>query len=271
MSKKRFAKLVKLRRQLKKDLASKKGSKNEIKKINDTLTRVDLELRKIKELHKVNSPHRRGNEDLSMTKAVDLNSIGGLQFQASSPPGIGRLVSLPFYPYSVNDDVTTSSGQNKSSNTNPVCILSVGNTIPNAVSSFSMRTPQISWAKLRVVGFEVDIRTNCAQNTSTPTLLVSDLKIGGGTNLFTHEDYSDGMFYSNKNDYYAGLRDYPLLISPNDAMVTISAVSPTTSGDTITFSAQLVCEVLEDENYGTHIPGPYARGASMVRNGGKLK
>ena len=89
--------------------------------------------------------------------------------------------------------------------------------------------------------------------------------------MFTHEDYSDGMFYSNKNDYYAGLRDYPLLISPNQAEVTVGAVSPTATGDTVTFSVQLVCEVLNDENYGTHIPGPYARGASMVRSGGKFK
>ena len=194
-----------------------------------------------------------------------------MQFQATSPPGIGRLVSLPFYPTSVNADVTTSGGANTVSSTNPVCILSIGNTINNAVSTFVMSTPQISWATLRIVGFEVDVRTNCAQNTSQPTLLVSDLKVGGGTNLFTHEDFSDGTFYANENDYYAGLRDYPLLISPNTAQVSVSAVSPTATGDTITFSAQLVCEVLVDQNYGTHIPGPYARGASMVRSRGALK
>ena len=163
------------------------------------------------------------------------------------------MVSLPFYPVSVNADVTTSAGTNVASSTNPVCILNIGNTTNNTVAPITLRTPQISWAKLRVVGFESDIRTNSAQNTSAPTLIVSDLKIGGGTNLFTHEDYSDGMFYSNKNDYYAGLRDYPLLISPNQAEVTVGAVSPTATGDTVTFSVQLVCEVLNDENYGTHM------------------
>ena len=86
-----------------------------------------------------------------------MNTIGGLQFQASSPPG--RMVSLPFYPVSVNADVTTSAGTNVASSTNPVCILNIGNTTNNTVAPITLRTPQISWAKLRVVGFESDIRT----------------------------------------------------------------------------------------------------------------
>jgi len=264
-------KLLALRSKIKRKMQSGKGSRNEMAKLQTTLQRVDSELSRLKSLHTISAKHRRGTEEVNQHKNVDLNTIGGLQFQASSPPGIGRMVSLPFYPTSVNTDVTTSSGVNSISRTNPVCIFSVGNSINNSVNPITLTTPQISWAKLRVVGFETDIRTNSAQNTSPPTLIVSDLKIGGGTNLFTHEDYSDGMFYSNKNDYYAGLRDYPLLISPNQAQVTVGAISPTATGDTVTFSVQLVCEVLDDENYGTHIPGPYARGASMVRSGGKLK
>lgn len=264
-------KLLVLRSKLKKKMQAHKGSRNEMAKLQSTLQRVDAEIVRLKSMHTVSAKHRKGTEDLTQHKNVDLNTIGGLQFQASSPPGIGRMVSLPFYPTSVNADVATSSGANAASNVNPVCIFSIGNSVNNAVTPITLTTPQISWAKLRIVGFETDIRTNSSQNSSPPTLLVSDLKIGGGTNLFTHEDYSDGMFYSNKNDYYAGLRDYPLLVSPNQAQVTVGAVSPTATGDTVTFSVQLVCEVLEDENYGTHIPGPYARGASMMRSGGLLK
>jgi len=267
------SKLKSLKKKIKQQMKSSKGSKNEIASLQKTLDKVNVELARLKKLHRRDSKHRRGRErlEMEMNQNVNLNTIGGLQFQATSPPGIGRLVALPFYPTSVNADVTTSSGANTVSNTNPVCILSVGNTTPNAVSEFVMTTPQISWATLRIVGFEVDVRTNCAQNTSPPTLLVSDLKVGGGTNLFTHEDFSDGQFYANENDYYAGLRDYPLLVSPNTAQVSISAVSPTATGNTITFSAQLICEVLIDDNYGTHIPGPYARGASIVRKRGVIK
>ena len=267
------SRLLFLKKKIKQQMKTSKGSKNELVGLKKTLDKVNVELARLSKLHRRDSKHRRGRErvEMEMDQNVNINTIGGLQFQATSPPGIGRLVALPFYPTSVNADVTTSSGANITSTTNPVCILSVGNTTANAVSTFVMTSPQISWATLRIVGFEVDIRTNCAQNTSPPTLLVSDLKIGGGTNLFTHEDFSDGQFYANENDHYAGLRDYPLLVSPNNAQVSISAVSPTATGNTITFSAQLICEVLRDDNYGTHIPGPYARGASMVRKSGVLK
>ena len=285
--------LLALRSKINKTLKSKKGSKNkrnEIAQLQKTLGKVNIELAKLSALHSSKSKHRkdvvrldklhgrkakhrRGTEadSLAMKSKVNINTIGGLQFQATSPPGIGRLVSLPFYPTAVNADVTTAGGANVTSSNNPVCILDIGNTTNNTVTPFVMTTPQISWAMLRIVGFEVDIRTNCAQNTSRPTLLVSTLKVGGGTNLFTHEDYSDGMFYANDNDYYAGLRDYPLLVSPNTAQVLIGAISPTATNNTITFSAQLVCEVLSDQNYGAHIPGPYARGTSMVRSKGILK
>lgn len=267
------SKLLALKKKIKKQMGASKGSRNEMAKLQKTLEKVNTELARQIKLHEPSSRHRRGTERLELdgNRQVNINTIGGLQFQATSPPGIGRLVSLPFYPTSVNADVTTSSGTNLTSNRNPVCILSIGNTTNNTVVPFVMSTPQISWATLRIVGFEVDIRTNSSQITSPPTLIVSDLKVGGGTNLFTHEDYSDGMFYSNHNDFYAGLRDYPLLVSPNISQVSIGAVSPIAAGDTITFSAQLVCEVLIDDNYGTHIPGPYARGTSMIRSKGKLK
>lgn len=246
-------KLLQIRSKLQKGL---RGSRNEadLSKIKKNLSKVNKELKKL-------SDQANGTQNPN----VNINTIGGLQFQASSPPGIGRMVSLPFYPVDVNLDVTTASGIGLPSTSNPVCIFDIGNSVNNAATEIVMQTPQISWATLRIVGFEVDIRTNTKQETSKPTLLVSDLKVGGGTNLFTHEDFSDGSFYSSNNDYYAGLRDYPLLVSPNTARVKIGAISPSATGDTITFSAQLVCEVLSDENYGVHIPGPYARGASMIR------
>jgi len=269
----KHSKLLSLKKKIKQQMKVSQGSKNELANLQKTLDKVNVELARLSKLHGRKSKHRRGTErrELEQQKKVNINTIGGLQFQATSPPGIGRLVALPFYPTSVNADVTTSSGTNVTSSANPVCILSIGNTTVNAVTPFVLTTPQISWATLRIVGFEVDMRTNCAQNTSPPTLLVSDLKVGGGTNLFTHEDYSDGSFYANENDYYAGLRDYPLLVSPNTTQVSVSAVSPTATGNTITFSAQLICEVLNDDNYGAHIPGPYARGTSMVRSTGVLK
>jgi len=138
------------------------------------------------------------------------------------------------------------------------------------MSSFVLKTPQISWAKLRVVGFQVTQKTFSSQISSAPMLLCSELKIGGSTNLFTHETSSNASMYDDNLNNYAGLRDYPDLISPNQAEVTFSAVSPTATGDRITFSAFLICDVLDDADYGKHLVGPYARGASVIRKKSRL-
>ena len=199
------------------------------------------------------------------------NNLGGLDFQVQSPPGIGRLVTLPFYPVNTNADIVTASGTNTVNTQNPSVIALIGNTTNNCVPTFVMETPQISWANLRIVGFEVEYKTLCSQATSSPMLLVSDLKIGGGTNLFTHEAFADASFYVQDVEDYAGLRDYPMLEAPNVASVSVSAVSPTATGDRITFSLSLVCDVVSDENYGEHLVGPYARGASMVKYRGKIE
>ena len=113
-----------------------------------------------------------------------------------------------------------------------------------------------------------------------PKLLVQDLQIGGGANLFTHEDFADGEIYDSAQPEFCGLRDYPILKSPNTAQVTVAAVGSGGSADpggagvvgvqSITFSVALLCEVLQDDNYGSHIPGPYARKGAMVRRGGSF-
>ena len=131
-----------------------------------------------------------------------------------------------------------------------------------------LQTPQISWATLRIVGFEVAQKLNCAIQAPGPILLVQDLKIGGGANLFTHEDFADADIYSADQPEFCGLRDYPILKSPNVAQVNAQVVGPVgVSVSRINFSASLVCEILVDDNYGAHIPGAYARAGALVRQG----
>jgi hypothetical protein len=204
--------------------------------------------------------------------ASGIEGVGGLSFQAMSPPGIGRLVRLPFYPVNATLNVVTSTSTavtgNTSSTTNPVFI-----EIPGAGTSGNaahiLQTPQISWATLRIVGFEVAQKLNCAIQAPGPILLVEDLKIGGGANLFTHEDFADADIYSADQPEFCGLRDYPILKSPNTAVVTVQMLNDVT-GESMTVSCSLLCEVLVDDNYGAHIPGPYARGGSLVRQGGSF-
>ena len=227
-----------------------------------------------------------------MSLATDMSDgIGGLSFVAQAPPGIGRLIRIPFYMTTAAGTflaLTPGTDPNSvtSSSTSP--IIAGGSTDAGVNASAILRTPQISWATLRIVGFEVAVNfpTNPLAETAASTigeLLVQDLKIGGGANLFVHEDFAAANIYASGNDSFSGLRDYPILKSPNQAEVTIAMFAPTASGATpakdvanvdilghILFSCNLVCEILQDDNYGSHIPGPYARKGAMVRRGGSF-
>ena len=205
--------------------------------------------------------------------ASGIEGIGGLQFTAMAPPGIGRLVRLPFYPVNATLNVVTSTSTaatgNTASTTNPVFIeIPVGAGVSGNAAHL-LQTPQISWATLRIVGFEVALKTNCAIQNPGPVLLVQDLKIGGGANLFTHEDFADSDIYSANQPEFCGLRDYPILKSPNTAQVTVQMLDDVV-GESLTASCSLLCEVLVDDNYGAHIPGAYARAGSLVRQGGSF-
>jgi len=255
--------------------------------------------------------------------AMGLNGMGGLSFQAEAPAGVGRLVRLPFYPDQGATGYITGSGTAALTTTIPT----IGATIPSnygtSLASFVMKTPAISWALLRIVGFEIEIHNaqttapskdlnlvltnpaaqgavaytlttglnvNAANAVSLPKVVVKNLKVGGGATLFTHEEFADGGIYDSALPEFCGLRDYPLLKSPNVAEVEICALgcggslgegSITAGGGTavtgisngaqsIIFSANLICEVLKDDQYGAHTPGPYARSQAMVRRGGSF-
>jgi len=231
---------------------------------------------------------------------------GGLQFTAQAPPGIGRLIRIPFYLTAATANYApqipgTVGNVNYynavaaafvASATNPAIMVSntaAGFNPANAV----LNTPAISWATLRIVGFECSINKPAsfgaegivAAAGSTPLtassaneIIFQDLQIGGGANLFIHEDWGAASLYASSNDNFAGLRDYPLLKSPNTARVTMNCQGDTAqalSGNTTQFghnlvTANLVCEILQDDNYGSHVPGPYARKGAMVRRGGSF-
>ena len=235
-----------------------------------------------------------GNE-AAVRAAMGLDGMGGLEFQAQAPGGVGRLLRLPFYPSSAGvTNYTTGGGAGLTSQDTPVITYiaatsgGANNTVFQQDSAITLTTPQISWATLRIVGFEVSILSNNNQGVTTnssvtilsnsvpaASLVVKDLKIGGGANLFTHEDFADGKIYDAAQPEFCGLRDYPLLKSPNTATVQAAVCGIIRAGavanaQTLSFSCALLTEVLQDDNYGSHIPGPYARGAAMVRRGGSF-
>ena len=230
----------------------------------------------------------------ALRAAMGVDGTGGLEFQAQSPAGVGRLIRLPFYPTTASagaQGYTTLGGAGLASAFSPIISPTVNatgnaaNTLVGSKAQIVLTTPQISWATLRIVGFEVDdstiLKANPAESATVgagsafmPKLTVSDLQIGGGANLFTHEDFGDGNIYSSTSSEFCGLRDYPLLKSPNTASVTVALVGVVEFGNVIknpySFSCSLICEVLQDDNYGSHIPGPYARAGAMVRRGGSF-
>ena len=229
---------------------------------------------------------KQANPYLASQAAVNkalVDGVGGMQFTAQSPPGVGRLIRIPFYLQTgVAAQICSESVNRSAANfaldlTNGV----VSAVVPTCVVDFStlaaagatgtafLQTPQISWATLRIVGFEIVRQDAILNPNSAPELCVSDLQIGGGANLFVHEDFAPAGIYLAGQSSFAGLRDYPILKSPNTATVSVQGIGNPLSSR-IAFSASLVCEILVDDNYGAHVPGAYARQGALVRQGGSF-
>ena len=88
------------------------------------------------------------------------NGMGGLQFVATAPPGVGRLIRIPFYLDTDQSNtnfrcLVPSSALVNSSVVSP--IIAAGSATQGVGSSVILKTPQISWATMRLVGFEVDV------------------------------------------------------------------------------------------------------------------
>jgi hypothetical protein len=221
--------------------------------------------------------------EAAVNKAL-VDGVGGMQFTAMSPPGIGRLIRIPFYiavapigfaaaaPSATPATVTTAIGNNTGiSTTVPTTYIDFAAVAATGgvTNTATLQTPQISWATLRIVGFECIRQDPMLPPADVGDLSFSDLQIGGGANLFVHEDFAPSGIYLAGQDSFAGLRDYPILKSPNTSTVRVQGVGQQTSAR-LAFSASLVCEILVDDNYGAHVPGPYARAGALVRQGGSF-
>ena len=99
-----------------------------------------------------------------MSIASDFTSgQGGLKFVATSPPGMGRMIRIPFYMETSQSAQFNSSepgvaafapgGTAVASTSSPIIIVSPVNSA-SVGTAITLKTPQISWATLRIVGFE---------------------------------------------------------------------------------------------------------------------
>jgi len=192
-----------------------------------------------------------------------IQGAGRLEFKSSSPSGIARQVLIPFYLESSasNFQVLTPSGLSSTSLTSPNILITP--TAAGATNTAILRTPQISWSVLRMVGFVTNIYTPAIPSTAPLDVCFSDLKVGGSTSLFVHEDFGSGTLYLTDNSN-PGLRDYPLVLSPNRVEVAVQGIGLATSPAT-QFSCAILCDILQDDEYGVHVPGPYARKGAIQK------
>jgi len=248
-----------------------RASPQRVQKIRRALSRIDEMLEAPSEVN----PEQMLRDPAS---AAGVTGVGALEFQVQAPPGVGRLLKLPMYPVQVpapiaGGPVVTAAGLDLPCTWNPVvhCVLGV---LLGPVNQFVVRrgfvfqTPQIEWATTRVVGFQMSAMqgalTNAVGDSRTlPLLLVKNLTVGGGANLFPQEDYQDGTVYLADVPEYAGLRAYPVIEMPNQVSVQVAVNGQV--GGFVTFSCAAIVEVLDDETFGRHIPGPYARRDALAR------
>ena len=187
------------------------------------------------------------------------DGAGDLDFQVESPPGVGRLdrmgflVVTPLIGNSIVGQPTVSIPAGTAANTQVV-----------------LQTPQISWAVCRIVGVEITRTINVPGAGVPDVYQLTAFSIGGGANLLLQQGNMDVSYFASGLTTKVGLRDYPILRSPNQATVTVNisngmpAPAVTTAGNTL-LGIDLIVDVLADDNFGAHLPGPYARTDALVR------
>jgi hypothetical protein len=160
----------------------------------------------------------------------------GLRQSSVAPPGSGRLVPIPF--------VTSGSSV-------PVHAITGG---AGTVGAFTnLETEPVNWAVLRIVA----LTTQTISAATGVVGVMQDFKIGGSPNLFLSENAVLMDDYDTDKEQFAGLRAYPVLISPNQAFVDVAAFAP--AGETLYTAISLVTEVMRDDAFGPGLPGAYAR------------
>jgi hypothetical protein len=191
---------------------------------------------------------------MAYSSPAKVTSTGGLEFTAThSPAGVGRLEYIPF-------QLAAADPTGNAIGTPFAALPAAAGTV-----AVNMATPQISWAVCRIVGV---VTTTTRQGAVTDLIDVQQLNVGGGPNLILSANGSRIELYDVANERFAGLRDYPILRSPNQCFLTIGTASgvggANYAGNNL-ITAMLVVDVLADDNFGAHLPGPYARTNSLIR------
>ena len=151
-------------------------------------------------------------------------------------------------------------------------VVNITFTPPNSAGLFSgtlrLRLQAVAPAPADIVDLFIAVSATVVQNryynNGKLYLLLKNLNIGGGANLLSQEGYIDGALYDSRLSHSPGLRALPELTSPNRAFIEAAIVGPQLA--TMTFSINLLCDVLDDDEFGTYVPGPYGRRDALLRS-----
>ena len=230
----------------------------------------------------------------------EVNAPPGIGRLVAIPLYLYELDNQPAFPAGGTPwtPVSTGAGALVPDESNPTVIVNIppfasdGITANRKVSGLYFRSPILEWATVRIIGFQVSTRASPLPDSADlipsispipnggvfnpaaaaplfytsnqrPTLLVRNLNVGGSANLFPQGEYVDATVYSTLLPEYAGLRDNPILASPNRAYLSAAVVGvPYTS---MTFTIQIIVDILDDTEFGRHQPGPYSRRGAQGR------
>lgn len=165
----------------------------------------------------------------------------GLRFNVgASAPGAGRAIEIGMYPSGV---------------TSPRVLFTIPASPFKALDQV-LFSEDVPYEKYRITGFR---NTERMTSGSTSGVYVYNLTTKGNANLLANDNPTSAQQYATDLDHLVGLRDYPVVKSPNVARVTAYAEGDASSeGDIIAYSASVVCEEIYDEVFGPGAVGPSA-------------
>ena len=209
------------------------------------------------------SQRRRQAKAAGGTLNAQLDGAGSLQYTVEAPPGVGRLDRIGFTIQNLGGLPVAGAAINAVGD--PQIVIPAGTGAGNCV----MTTPQISWAVVRIVGVEITRTINNPGGGAPDLIQITNFNIGGGADLLIQAGGVDLAYFASGLNTKVGLRDFPILRSPNQAFLNVAwanavAGANTTAGDHIV-GFDLIVDVLADDNFGAHLPGAYARTDSLIR------
>lgn len=205
---------------------------------------------------------------------VEIGSSASLTFVFRNEPGAGArdFISKSFFTVDISDNTPSAPTALwiAAAGFVPVFRGVVITFTPTSLGPYSglieyVLEDNVSKAQYRLrIGITATVVQNRYYNNGKLYLLLKNLNIGGGANLLSQEGYIDGALYDSRLSHSPGLRALPELTSPNRAFIEAAIVGPQLA--TMTFSINLLCDVLDDDEFGTYVPGPYGRRDALLRS-----